>query len=213
MAQTLALHLRCPLRCEGELLVLLESSGHIGAGDKGIVSPSNRACNERMRLHVVCRRALYPALCLKNAELALNFGAAPFAHGPPPGYMGLAAAPPTSIVTGAATASGLYDVLRRRQHTLECQHLAHRHSASFRLHTSAVQQPTINMHRPHAVQLRMTTWQQQQRVACAAPRQSSWSRRVTWRSRLTRMSCSSASTWWAVSVPAICHLGHADTCA
>ena len=76
-------------------------------------------------LHGLCRRALYPALCLKNAELALNFGAAPFAHGPPPGYVGLAAAPPTSIVTGAATVSGLHEVLGTRQYTQECQHLAH----------------------------------------------------------------------------------------
>lgn len=38
-------------------------------------------------------QALYPAICLKNAELAVNFGAAPFRHPPPPGYVGLAAAP------------------------------------------------------------------------------------------------------------------------
>lgn len=31
-------------------------------------------------------QALYPAICLKNAELAVNFGQAPFKHGPPPGY-------------------------------------------------------------------------------------------------------------------------------
>lgn len=42
-------------------------------------------------------QALYPAICLKNAELAINFGAdlaaAPFKHAPPPGYVGLASAP------------------------------------------------------------------------------------------------------------------------
>jgi ATP-dependent RNA helicase DDX1 len=57
-----------------------------------------------LRRHMLCRRALYPALCLKNAEIALNFGATPFAYGPPSGYVGVAAAPPTSIVTGTAVA-------------------------------------------------------------------------------------------------------------
>lgn len=30
-------------------------------------------------------QALYPAICLKNAELVVNFGSTPFKHGPPPG--------------------------------------------------------------------------------------------------------------------------------
>ena len=38
-------------------------------------------------------QALYPAVCLKNAELQLNFGGSPFKHPPPPGFVGLAAAP------------------------------------------------------------------------------------------------------------------------
>ena len=38
-------------------------------------------------------QALYPAICLKNAELAVNFGAQPFKHPPPPGFVGLAQAP------------------------------------------------------------------------------------------------------------------------
>lgn len=38
-------------------------------------------------------QALYPAICLKNAELAVNFGSTPFKHPPPPGFVGLAAAP------------------------------------------------------------------------------------------------------------------------
>ena len=43
--------------------------------------------------------ALFPALCLKNAEAALNFGGAPFAHAPPPGFAPLAASP---LLTAAA---------------------------------------------------------------------------------------------------------------
>jgi ATP-dependent RNA helicase DDX1 len=49
-------------------------------------------------------QALYPAVCLKNAELALNFGAPggpPFAFGPPPGFVGLAAAPRDQTTTPA----------------------------------------------------------------------------------------------------------------
>ncbi|EFN59708.1 hypothetical protein CHLNCDRAFT_33556 [Chlorella variabilis] len=38
-------------------------------------------------------QALYPAICLKNVELAVNFGAQPFKHPPPPGFVGLAQAP------------------------------------------------------------------------------------------------------------------------
>jgi ATP-dependent RNA helicase DDX1 len=61
--------------------------------------------------------ALYPAVCLKNAELALNFGATPFRFAPPPGFVGLARAPPedlaglevvapTAAAAAAAAASG-----------------------------------------------------------------------------------------------------------
>ncbi|KAL4449436.1 hypothetical protein ABPG77_007080 [Micractinium sp. CCAP 211/92] len=38
-------------------------------------------------------QALYPAICLKNAEQTVNFGSTPFKHPPPPGFVGLAAAP------------------------------------------------------------------------------------------------------------------------
>ena len=37
-------------------------------------------------------KALYPAICLKNAELVVNFGEQPFQHGPPQGYVGIAKA-------------------------------------------------------------------------------------------------------------------------
>ena len=45
-------------------------------------------------------RALHPAICLRNAEVAVNFGGAPFAHVPPPGYAGLAAAPAEWVRSG-----------------------------------------------------------------------------------------------------------------
>ena len=45
-------------------------------------------------------RALHPAICLRNAEVAANFGGAPFAHAPPPGYAGLAAAPAEWVRSG-----------------------------------------------------------------------------------------------------------------
>lgn len=48
-------------------------------------------------------RALHPAICLRNAEVAANFGGAPFAHAPPPGYAGLAAAPAEWVRSGGAT--------------------------------------------------------------------------------------------------------------
>ncbi len=48
--------------------------------------------------------ALFPALCLKNAEAQLNFGETPFAHAPPPGFAALAAAAPADLVFPAAAA-------------------------------------------------------------------------------------------------------------
>lgn len=38
-------------------------------------------------------QVLYPAVCLKNAELKFNFGASPLARPPPPGFTPLAMAP------------------------------------------------------------------------------------------------------------------------
>ncbi len=46
-------------------------------------------------------RPLYPVVCLKNAEVAANFGAAPFAHAPPAGYVSLADAPAAWLRAGA----------------------------------------------------------------------------------------------------------------
>ena len=50
-------------------------------------------------------QAIYPAVCLKNAEAGFNFGLAPFAHGPPAGYQGLAQARPGQTVSAAAAAA------------------------------------------------------------------------------------------------------------
>lgn len=44
---------------------------------------------------------LFPAVSLKNAELVMNFGGTPFAHGPPEGFIGLAASQPDAVATWA----------------------------------------------------------------------------------------------------------------
>lgn len=49
--------------------------------------------------------ALFPALCLKNSEAAVNFGGAPFAHPPPSGFAALAAA--QQLVRPADSAASL----------------------------------------------------------------------------------------------------------
>lgn len=42
-------------------------------------------------------RALFPAVCLKNAECVVNFGGAPWAYPPPPGHEGVARADRTCV--------------------------------------------------------------------------------------------------------------------
>ena len=44
--------------------------------------------------------ALYPAICLKNAELVVNFGEQGFKFGPSRGFVGLAKAPNEWIQSG-----------------------------------------------------------------------------------------------------------------
>lgn len=46
-------------------------------------------------------KALYPAICLKNAELVVNFGEQKFQHGPPQGFVGVAKAPQEWISSGS----------------------------------------------------------------------------------------------------------------
>lgn len=43
---------------------------------------------------------LYPAICLKNAELVVNFGEDGFKYGPPKGFVGLAKAPQEWVQSG-----------------------------------------------------------------------------------------------------------------
>lgn len=50
-------------------------------------------------------QVLYPAICLKNAEMVINFGDTPFKFGPPPGFAGLAQAPADVTVSAAAAAT------------------------------------------------------------------------------------------------------------
>ena len=40
--------------------------------------------------------ALYPAICIKNSTIVLNFGATPFKHAPPAGYNGARLARPSA---------------------------------------------------------------------------------------------------------------------
>ncbi|KAF8064578.1 DDX1 [Scenedesmus sp. PABB004] len=60
-------------------------------------------------------QVLYPAVCLKNAELRLNFGDAPFKFGPPPGFVGIAQAPPDVTATAAAAAAAAASSSAARQ--------------------------------------------------------------------------------------------------
>jgi ATP-dependent RNA helicase DDX1 len=50
-------------------------------------------------------QTLYPAICLKNAAMRLNFGDSPFKFGPPAGYVGLSNAPPDVTASAAAAAA------------------------------------------------------------------------------------------------------------
>jgi len=45
-------------------------------------------------------QAFYPAVCLKNAAVRLNFGAAPLRHAPPRGFAPIAAAPRAQVRAG-----------------------------------------------------------------------------------------------------------------
>jgi ATP-dependent RNA helicase DDX1 len=50
-------------------------------------------------------QVLYPAICLKNAEMVLNFGDSAFKFGPPDGYVGLSQAPADVTASAAAAAA------------------------------------------------------------------------------------------------------------
>jgi hypothetical protein len=52
---------------------------------------------------------MYPAICLKNAEVALNFGgpgSPPWAHPLPAGYVGIGAAGPDCVASAAGEETG-----------------------------------------------------------------------------------------------------------
>lgn len=63
-------------------------------------------------------QALYPAICLKNAELVVNFGEQGFQHGPPQGFVGLAKAKPEWTSSGIAT----YNNLPEHKKDMSLQH-------------------------------------------------------------------------------------------
>lgn len=48
----------------------------------------------------------FPAVVLKNAEMAFNFGAQPFKHFPPEGFVAVSAAPKENICDNGVSASG-----------------------------------------------------------------------------------------------------------
>jgi hypothetical protein len=62
-------------------------------------------CCLRVNSNAAAAQVLYPAICLKNAEMLLNFGETPFKFGPPPGYVGLAQASADVTVSAAAAAA------------------------------------------------------------------------------------------------------------
>ncbi|GMH45072.1 hypothetical protein BSKO_13029 [Bryopsis sp. KO-2023] len=50
-------------------------------------------------------QAIYPAICLKNAEMSLNFGGDAFLFGPPQGFVGFSKAPANTVSSASAVAS------------------------------------------------------------------------------------------------------------
>lgn len=46
-------------------------------------------------------QAVYPAVCLKNAEIVLNFGTRPFQFGPPHGFTAVSKLPASHLIAGA----------------------------------------------------------------------------------------------------------------
>lgn len=50
-------------------------------------------------------QAFYPAVVLKNAEMSFNFGAQTFKHGPPSGYVAVAAAPKNLTIPNPVNSS------------------------------------------------------------------------------------------------------------
>ncbi|KXZ56945.1 hypothetical protein GPECTOR_1g852 [Gonium pectorale] len=79
-----------------------------GGGASLAFSKNGRLLGEAFRLPAALQSAvLHPAICLKNAEVAVNFGAStPFAHPPPRGYVGLAKAPAEWVATRAGAGGG-----------------------------------------------------------------------------------------------------------
>lgn len=74
-----------------------------GAGSGGSISwtKNGRPLGEAFSLQKGVG-TLYPALCMKNAELKVNFGATPFRFSPPSGYTGLASLPRECLVGGGS---------------------------------------------------------------------------------------------------------------
>ncbi|CAL8097098.1 unnamed protein product [Calicophoron daubneyi] len=55
----------------------------------------------------LCSTGLFPCVCLKNAEVRLNFGDSPFVHNPPSGWLPVGAAEGANIVESTFTGSSV----------------------------------------------------------------------------------------------------------
>ena len=76
-----------------------------GAPDDASTSSSSALAAGWMEPVHACRggkQALYPALTLKDAAAAVNFGACPFRAGPPAGFVGIGSAAAAAFVTAGA---------------------------------------------------------------------------------------------------------------
>jgi ATP-dependent RNA helicase DDX1 len=77
-----------------------------GAGSGGSISwtKNGRQLGEAFLLQKGVG-TLYPALCMKNAELKVNFGASPFRFPPPAGFVGISQLGPECLVGGGSGVS------------------------------------------------------------------------------------------------------------
>ncbi|PNW85486.1 hypothetical protein CHLRE_03g188750v5 [Chlamydomonas reinhardtii] len=76
------------------------------AGGSVAFTKNGRPLGEAFKLPDNLRnQVLHPAITLKNAEVALNFGATPLAFPPPPGYIPLAQAPAAWVAAGGGAAA------------------------------------------------------------------------------------------------------------
>jgi ATP-dependent RNA helicase DDX1 len=74
---------------KGDIVGCLVDLGGEGGGDGSISFSKNGVVLGVAFTLPKLGGALYPAICMKNAECGVNFGAQPFRHPPPAGYVGV----------------------------------------------------------------------------------------------------------------------------